>query len=81
MLGDVGRGAAIFAAQREALAEPQRDQQDRRGQPIAVGRQQADRKVARPITDGDEEGIFASDQVADAAEDQAPNGRTRKPAA
>ncbi len=30
---------------------------------------------------GDEEGVFAADHVAEAAEDRAPKGRTAKPAA
>ena len=33
MLGDIGRGPAIFAAEREALEQPQRHQRDRRDHP------------------------------------------------
>ena len=38
VLGDVGRGAAILAAERQALQQAQRDQDDRRGE--------ADRRVS-----------------------------------
>jgi hypothetical protein len=34
MFGDIGRGAAIFAAEREALRQPQHDQDHRRATPI-----------------------------------------------
>ena len=61
MLGDVGCGAAIFTAEREALAQPQRHQEDRR-QPAdrGVGRQQSDQEGrGAHHHDGDQEGIFA----------------------
>jgi hypothetical protein len=72
MLGDVGCGAAIFTAEREALAQPQRHQEDRR-QPAdrGVGRQQSDQEGrGAHHHDGDQEGIFAPDEIADAAEHQ-----------
>src|SRR6202012_1917412 len=72
VFGDIGRSAAIFAAEREPLQTAQEDQ-DR-------GRKPADAVIARRQTDqegrqahdgdGDEEGVFASDQIADPAEHQ-----------
>ena len=80
MLRDVGRGAAVLAAEREALHQAQRHHQDRR-QPAdgCVGRQQADqeRRCAHE-DDGDEEGVLAADEVADAAEDQRAEGAHEK---
>src|SRR6185369_5704209 len=72
MLGDVGRGAAVLAAEREALGETQGDEEDRR-RPAdrREARQQADQeRRAAHHHDGDEEGVLAADQVADASEDQ-----------
>jgi hypothetical protein len=72
VFGDVGGRAAILAAQRETLEQPQAHEQDR-GQP-ADGRkrgQQADAEGrAAHHHDGDEEGVFAADEVTDAAEDE-----------
>ena len=72
VLGDIGRGPAILAAQRQALQQPQRDQDHRREQADAVGgRQQADDEGRQAHDhDGDQEGVLAPDQVAEAAEDQ-----------
>src|SRR5665213_2048358 len=71
VLGDVGRGTAILAAQGQALQEAQGDQQDRR--------QHADRIVAWQAADQERraahqaerqhEGEFASDQIAQPAEE------------
>ena len=72
MLSDIGRGAAVFAAEREALAQAQRHQQHG-GQPPDLGerRQQAnEERRSAHHHDGHEEGVFASDQITDAAEDQ-----------
>ena len=72
MLGDIGCGAAVFTAEREALTQAQRHQQDG-GHPadLRERRQQPDEKCRQTHHhDGHEEGVFASDQVADAAEDQ-----------
>ncbi len=70
MFGDIGGGAAIFAAEREPLDEAEEDKEDRR--------RDADRRVAREHADeegrraheahGDEEGVLAPDEIADAAE-------------
>ena len=70
MFGHVSGGSAILAAECEALQQAQTDQDDRRRD--ADGRrvrQQADDK-GRQAHDqnGDEEGVFAADDVADAAE-------------
>ena len=72
MLGDVGRGAAVFPAKGKTLAQPQRHQEDR-GKPAdrGVGRQQTDQEGrGAHHHDGDQEGVFPSDQIADAAEHQ-----------
>ncbi len=69
-------GAAVLAAERQALQQAQRDQQDRR-EPADrhVGGQQADREGrAAHHDDGDEEGVLAPDQVADAPEHQRAEG-------
>ena len=72
MLGDIGRGAAVFTTEGEALTQAQRHQQDGR-QPADLGerRQQSDEeRRGAHHHDGHQEGVFATDQVADAAEDQ-----------
>ena len=72
VLGHVGCRAAVLAAERQALQQAQRNQNDRRHHADRrVGRQQADGGGREAHDqDGDEEGVLASDQVADAAEDQ-----------
>ncbi len=72
MLGDVDRGAAILAAEGETLDQSQRDQNHRCGDaPGRVARQQADEESADAHQGhGDQEGVFASDHVAETAEDQ-----------
>ena len=72
VLGDVGRGTAILAAQRQALQQAAGDEQH--------GGSDADRGVARQQADHEgrdahqghrhEEGVLAADQVAQAAEEQ-----------
>ncbi|MNP12563.1 hypothetical protein D3C76_1047980 [compost metagenome] len=72
VLGDVGRGAAVFTAQGQALEHAQHHQDDRRGDADAgVGRQQPDteRRQAHE-DDGGEEGVFAPDHVPQPAEHQ-----------
>ena len=70
MLGDVDRGAAIFAAQREPLQHAQQDEQDRRGDADrGIARHQPDRGGGEAHQgDGDEKGIFAPQFVAEHAE-------------
>ena len=72
MLGDVDRRAAIFAAEREALDQPQRDQHDRRkNAPRGEAGDHADEESADTHeAHRDQEGVFAADQVAEVAEDQ-----------
>ena len=72
VLGDIGRRPAIFAAQREALQQAQRDQDERRGDADRrIARQQSDREGRKPHDPhGDEEGVLAPDHVADAPEHQ-----------
>lgn len=72
MLGDIGRSTAILTAERQALQHAQRDQDDRSGDADRGGTgQQADEEGRQAHDqDGDEEGVFAADEVADAAEDE-----------
>ncbi|MGY3510032.1 hypothetical protein ACVIQY_003007 [Bradyrhizobium sp. USDA 3051] len=70
MLRDVGGRTAIFTAEREALGETQRDQDDR-GRDAdggSVGQQADDESRQTHDQDGDEESVFAADDVADTAE-------------
>ena len=70
MLGDVSRSTAVLAAERKTLQQTKRDQDDRgrdadgRG----VGQQADDECRQTHDQDGDEEGIFAADNIADATE-------------
>jgi hypothetical protein len=82
----VGRGAAVFAAERETLQEAQRHQQngcrpadadftEQREVVRRVGGQEADHEGRRTHDhDGDEEGVLAADQIADAAEQKGAEG-------
>ncbi len=81
MFGDIGGGAAIFAAQRQPLNQPQRHQQDRRGDADAgVAGQDADGKGREAHqAHGDEEGVFAPDQIAEPPEHQRAERAHRKP--
>ena len=71
VLGDVGRRAAVLAAEREALQHAHADQDDRRRDPDrrVRGQHADDRGRAAHDEDGDEEGVLAADEVAEAAED------------
>ncbi len=76
MLGDVDGGAAIFAAEREALEQAEADQQ-RGGEQagVGVGREEPDRRGgAAHQADGDEKGVFAADAVAEPAEQEGAEG-------
>ncbi|MGY3462241.1 hypothetical protein ACVWW5_007691 [Bradyrhizobium sp. LM3.4] len=70
MLRDVGRRTAIFTAERQALGEAQRDQDDRGRDANGrrVGQQADDEGRQTHDQDGDEECVFAADDVADTAE-------------
>jgi hypothetical protein len=70
VLAHVGRGTAVLAAEREALEQAKRRQQDRCADPDrAVRREHADRD-RRDAHDHDryEERVFATHEIADAAE-------------
>jgi hypothetical protein len=70
MLRHIGRRAAIFAAEREALQQPQRDQQDR-GQDadMLIEGQEADgKRRSAHHEDRDQEGVLAADKIPDPAE-------------
>ena len=82
VLGDVGRRTAVFAAQGETLQDPHADQQDRsEGPDYVIARQQADDEGRRSHqSQGQHEGEFAADQVAQMAEEdraEGPNEKTR----
>ncbi|MND71415.1 hypothetical protein D3C80_629410 [compost metagenome] len=70
MFGHVGGCAAVLTAQRQALQQTQADQDDRRGHAYGrVAGQQAHHGCRDTHDhDGDEEGVLASDHVAQAAE-------------
>jgi hypothetical protein len=71
VLRNVDDGTAIFAADREALDQSQHDQRNPCSVTHAgIGGKEADQgRAASHHHDGDEEGIFSTDQIADAAED------------
>ena len=70
VLGHIGDGAAILAAEAQPLNHPQAEQDDGGGHPDLVeGRDQADRAGAeRHAGQRDEEGVFAADPIAHPAE-------------
>ncbi len=70
MLGDVGRGAAVLAAEREALGEAQGDEERRGGEsPARVAREESDQGGPQAHRrHRDEERVLATDQVAEVAE-------------
>ena len=80
MLGNIGRRAAVLAAEREPLDKTQSDE---RG-----GSSDPDRGVVRKDSnqerrqahhdDGDEKRVFASDDVADATEEERAEGTHRE---
>ena len=80
MLGDVDRGAAVFAAEREALNEAKPDQHHRRhDSPGGIAREHANEERANAHeAHGDEKGVFATDHVAEMAEDQSAEWAHRK---
>ena len=81
VLGDVDRGAAVLPAERETLEQAQPDQRDRRRDaPGRVARQEADGERAQPHQGhGDEERIFAADEIAEPPEEQRAERTHRKP--
>ncbi len=83
VLGDIGRGAAVLAAESEALRKPQGHEQH--GGPDAdlrIGRQHADERGRQTHDDDrDQEGVLAADQVADAPENQCADRPHGKPCA
>ena len=80
MLSDVDRGATIFAAKCEALNEAKRDQHHRRhDSPAGIAREHANEERANAHeAHGDEKGVFATDHVAEMAEDQRAEWAHRK---
>jgi hypothetical protein len=80
VFGDIGRGAAVLAAEREALDQTQADKRHRSDHANAViRRQQAHRERGETHQQhGDEEGVLAPPLVAEAAEDQRPKRAHRE---
>jgi hypothetical protein len=76
VLGDVGDGAAILAAQAQALKHPQAEQDERGGHTnILVGRDQPDTPRAKPhAAERKEERVFAAHLVAHPSEQECPQG-------
>jgi hypothetical protein len=76
VLGHVGGGTAVLAAQGQALQHAKRDQDDRGSHADGgVGGQQADDEGRQAHDqDGDQEGVLASDHVAQAAEHDGAEG-------
>src|SRR4029079_6030955 len=77
MLRDIGYRAAVFAANGQPLQHPQGYEDDRRRDPDGRKVRQhteCERREAHQH-DGDQEGVLAPDQIADAAE----NDRTEGP--
>ena len=76
VLGDVGGGAAVFAAQGQTLEQAQHHQDDGCGHADAgVGGQQADAEGGDAHEDDSgEKGVLAADHVAEAAEHQGAEG-------
>ncbi len=72
MFGDVDGGTAVFAAERQALQQPQADQRDGCGHADCIlVRQQADDESRQAHhQDADQKRIFAPDDVAQATEYQ-----------
>src|SRR3954451_11757638 len=80
MLGDVNRGAAVFTPERKALHQSKRDQHDRSGNTPAVkaGEQTDEKGADAHQRHRDQEGVFASDHVAETTEDQRAERTYRK---
>ncbi|MCY1424299.1 hypothetical protein D9M71_400360 [compost metagenome] len=76
MLGNISGCATVLAAQRQALKHAQHHQNDRcSNADTGIGRQQANGKGRQAHQhDGDQEGVLASDHVAQAAEHQRAEG-------
>src|SRR5262245_5273795 len=83
MLGHVGRGTAVLAAQRQALKQTQYDQNDGRGDADGriAGQQAHDEGGYTHDHDGDQESVLAADKIADASEQDRTEGADREPAA
>ena len=71
VLGDVDRGAAVLATQRQTLEHAEGHQNQRRqNADLGIAREHADQHgCAAHDRNGHEEGVLAADHVTDAAED------------
>ena len=81
MLSNVDRRATIFAAKREALYEPQRDQHHRRHDAPSgeAGKYADEERADAHQRHRNQERVFAADQIAEMAEDQSPERANREP--
>ena len=70
MFANENRRAAIFAAKRQTLRQPQQDQKDRRGEAdgVIIGQQADEEGRKAHDQDSQQERVFASDQIAEASE-------------
>ena len=70
MLSDVSRSTTVFTTERETLQQAKTDQDDRSRDADGgcVWKQADDESRQTHDDDGDKEGVFAADDVADAAE-------------
>jgi hypothetical protein len=80
MFRHIGGRAAIFAAERQALEHAKPDQDNRRRDaPARIARQHADEESRHAHDhDGDEEGVFTTDEIAEPAEKNRPERAHRK---
>ena len=80
MLGHVGRGAAILAAERETLQQAHQHERDRcRDADRRVRREHADHEGRHAHEDDrDEEGVFAADEVPEPPEHERAERAHRK---
>jgi hypothetical protein len=72
MLGHVRRRAAVLAAERETLQQSQEDEDHGRrdADPRITGQDADDERRHAHDEDGDEEGVFAADEIAEPTEHQ-----------
>ncbi len=72
VFSDIGGGAAVFPAERQALQQTQCDENDRcsRADGRIVGQHADDERRQTHDQNGDEEGVFAADHVAQPTEQQ-----------
>jgi len=80
VLGDVDRGAAVLAAEGEALCQAQEDEDQGRGEPDAGERREQPHERRRQAHhhDRDQERVLAARKVAQPPEEQGAEGAHRE---